>query len=97
MTRGEVTFVFDKHSGGGVQTSCFMNFLDPNNLEDVQTQVIEAVNDFTEGKEDHFKCVTVVVDIAEYDHYLTAMVVFNEEGEEWENMMGAHEMSETIH
>ena len=72
-------------------------FLDPNNLEDVQTKVIEAVNDFTEGKEDQFKCVTVVVDIAEYDHYLTAMVVFNEEGEEWENMMGAHEMSETIH
>ena len=97
MTRGEVTLVFHKHSGGGVQTTCFMNFLDPNNLEDVQTKVIEAVNDFTEGKEDQFKCVTVVVDIAEYDHYLTAMVVFNEEGEEWENMMGAHEMSETIH
>jgi hypothetical protein len=38
-----------------------------------------------------------VVDIAECDHYLTAMVVFNEEGEEWENMMGAHEMSGTIH
>ena len=97
MTRGEVTFVFHKHSGGGVQTSCFMNFLDPNNLEDVQSKVIEAVNDFTEGKEEQFKCVTVVVDIAEYDHYLTAMVVFNEEGKEWENMMGAHEMSETIH
>ena len=55
------------------------------------------MNDFTEDKEDQFKCVTVVVDIAEYDHYLTAMVVFDEEGEEWLNMMAAHEMQETIH
>jgi hypothetical protein len=74
-----------------------MNFRDPEDLESIQIKVIEAVNDFTEGKEDQFKCVTVVVDIAECDHYLTAMVVFNEEGEEWENMMGAHEMSGTIH
>jgi hypothetical protein len=97
MTRGEVTFVFHRHSGEGVQTTCFMNFRDPEDLESIQIKVIEAVNDFTEGKEDQFKCVTVVVDIAECDHYLTAMVVFNEEGEEWENMMGAHEMSGTIH
>ena len=97
MTRGEVTFVFHRHSGEGIQTTCFMNFLDPSDLADVQKKVIDAVNDFTEGKENQFKCVTVVVDIAELDHYLTAMVVFDEEGQEWENMMGVHEMSETIH
>lgn len=97
MTRGEVTFVFHRHSGEGVQTSCFMNFRDPKDLNAVQEKVVEAVNDFTEGKEKEFKCVTVVVDIAEFDHYLTAMVVFDEEGQEWENMMGAHDLSETIH
>ena len=97
MTRGEVTFVFHRHSGEGTQTSCFMNFLDPTDLDDVQEKVIETVIDFTAGKEDQFKCVTVVVDIAEFDHYLTAMVVFNEEGESWENMTEVHDLSDTIH
>ena len=52
MTRGEVTFVFHRHSGEGVQTTCFMNFRDPEDLESIQMKVIEAVNDFTEGKEE---------------------------------------------
>ena len=37
------------------------------------------------------------IDIAEFDHYLTAMVVFDEESEAWLNMMAAHEVQETIH
>ena len=97
MTRGEVTFVFHKHSGAGVQTTCFMNFRDPEDLGYVQDEVIKAIIDFTAGKEEQFKCVTIVVDIPDLEHYLTAMVTFDEEGEEWLNMMAAHEVQETIH
>ena len=97
MTRGEVTFVFHKHSGAGVQTTCFMNFRDPEDLGYVQDEVIKAIIDFTAGKEEQFKCVTIVVDIPDLEHYLTAMVTFDEEGEEWLKTMAMHKEQETIH
>ena len=96
MTRGEVTFLFHRKEGSAVQTSCFMNF-DINDLEGMKDKVVDAIMAFTEDKSDEYKCVTVVVDIPDMDHYLTAMITFDEEGEQWLKMMSAHETQETIH
>ena len=97
MTRGEVTFLFHRKEGAAVQATTFMNFANVKDLEGMQRQVIDAIIDFTEDKQDQYRCVTVVVDIPDLEHYLTAMVTFDEEGEEWLNMMAAHEVQETIH
>ena len=97
MIRGEVTFLFHRKDGTAVQTSCFMSFPSADDFDVMKDQVIEAINDFTEDKIEQFRCVTVVVDVPDSDHYLTAMITFDEEGEEWLNMMAAHEVHETIH
>ena len=97
MIRGEVTFLFHRKDGTAIQTSCFMNFPSAEDFDVMKEQVIEAINDFTEDKIEQFRCVTVVVDVPESKHYLTAMITFDEEGEEWLNMMAAHEAQETIH
>ena len=97
MTRGEVTFLFHRKDGTAVKTSCFMNFPSADNIDAMKEQVIEAISDFTEDTIDQFRCVTVVVDVPESKYYLTAMITFDAEGEEWLNMMAAHEAQETIH
>ena len=97
MIRGEVTFLFHRKDGTAIQTSCLMSFPSADDFDVMKEQVIEAINDFTEDKIEQFRCVTVVVDVPDSKHYLTAMITFDEEGEEWLNMMAAHEAQETIH
>ena len=97
MIRGEVTFMFLRKEGTAVQTSCFMSFADRNDIDGIKRQVVDAILDFTEDKDDQYKCVSVVVDIPDTDHYLTAMVTFDEEGEEWLKTMAMHEERQTIH
>ena len=97
MTRGEVTFLFHRKEGTAVQATTFMNFANVKDLDGMQRQVIDAIIDFTEDKQDQYRCVTVVVDIPDLEHYLTAMVTFDEEGEEWLKTMAMHKEQETIH
>ena len=97
MIRGEVTFMFHRKEGTAVQTSCFMSFADRNDIDGIKRQVVDAILEFTEDKDDQYKCVSVVVDIPDTDHYLTAMVTFDEEGEEWLKTMAMHEERQTIH
>ena len=59
-----------------------MSFADRNDIDGIKRQVVNAILDFIEDKDDQYKCVSVVVDIPDADHYLTAMVTFDEEGEE---------------
>ena len=83
MTRGEVTFLFHREEKPAIQTSCFINFRDPEDHEEVQEIVLETLVDFADEKLTGFKCVTAVVDIAELDYYYTAMFVPEEGNITW--------------